>query len=213
MGTAERRARERQVTRERILEAARELFAKEGFEAVSMRKIAERIEYSPTAIYFHFKDKIALLRELCDSDFQTLREQFIEVAQVRDPIERLRRAGSVYVDFAIKQPNHYRLMFMTPHPELDPKTSKISHGNPDEDAYAFVKATVLQALDERRFRPGLDDADLITQTVWAGVHGICALHIAKGCDRWVELRDPQQATALMVEALMRGLLRADGGKK
>ena len=50
-----------------ILDAARELFATEGYEAVTMRRIADRIEYSPTAIYFHFKDKESLVRELCDA--------------------------------------------------------------------------------------------------------------------------------------------------
>ena len=72
MGTAERRERERQELRVRILDAARELFAEQGYDAVTMREIADRIEYSPTAIYFHFKDKEALLRELCDTDFATL---------------------------------------------------------------------------------------------------------------------------------------------
>ena len=65
MGVRERRDREREEIRTRILDAARELFATEGYEAVTMRRIADRIEYSATAIYFHFRDKEALLQELC----------------------------------------------------------------------------------------------------------------------------------------------------
>jgi len=62
MGVKERREREKTETREIILDAARELFLAEGYEGVSMRKVAEKIEYSPTAIYIHFKDKDDLFR-------------------------------------------------------------------------------------------------------------------------------------------------------
>src|SRR6516225_5821051 len=101
LGTIERRERERQELRTRILDAARELFAEQGYDAVTMRGIAERIEYSPTAIYFHFKDKEALLRELCDTDFATLALKFRNIASIADPIERLRQIGRVYTTFAI----------------------------------------------------------------------------------------------------------------
>ena len=64
MGVKERRERERSETREKILDTARELFVEEGFDGVSMRKIAERVEYSPTAIYMHFADKEQLFMEI-----------------------------------------------------------------------------------------------------------------------------------------------------
>ena len=65
MGVKERREREKSETRDKILDAARELFVTEGYEGVSMRKVADKIEYSPTAIYVHFADKEELFRELC----------------------------------------------------------------------------------------------------------------------------------------------------
>ena len=72
MGVQERREREKKELKQEILDAARDLFVREGFENVSMRKIAEKIEYSPTAIYLHFKDKEALVHELCLHDFRVL---------------------------------------------------------------------------------------------------------------------------------------------
>jgi AcrR family transcriptional regulator len=66
MGVLERRQREKTTLRREILAAARELIAKEGYESVSMRKIAERIEYSPTTIYLYFRDKEELVREVCE---------------------------------------------------------------------------------------------------------------------------------------------------
>jgi AcrR family transcriptional regulator len=65
MRLQERRERQRQSLRKQILDAARELFTELGYEAVSMRRIADKIGYSPTTIYLHFADKEALVRELC----------------------------------------------------------------------------------------------------------------------------------------------------
>ena len=66
-----RRERDKQRMREQILDAARELFALQGYEAVTMRKIAEKIEYTTTLIYSHFPDKETLIREIVAHDFQS----------------------------------------------------------------------------------------------------------------------------------------------
>lgn len=209
MGVKERREREREEIRGKILDAARELFVTEGYEAVSMRKIAEKIEYSPTAIYFHFKDKEAVMRELCDADFLALAQQFGEIGKIADPIERLRATGLAYADFALHYPNHYRLMFMTPHPPHDPEESAIRKGNPEEDAYAFLKATIEEGIAQGRFRPELTDADLLAQVNWAGLHGVVSLQIAKHNDDWIDWRDASDRIRLMLDALIRGLLREE----
>jgi AcrR family transcriptional regulator len=206
----ERRERERQELRTRILDAARELFAEEGYEAVTMRRIAERIEYSPTAIYFHFRDKQALLRELVDLDFGSLAQKFQKIARIPDPIERLRKIGQAYVAFALSHRNHYRLMFMTPHPDaMKPEDSRLRRGNPEEDAYAFLKATVAEAIAAGRIRPELTDADLVSQMVWAASHGVVSLHIAKCKDAWVDWRDPAETAHAQIEVLIRGLAREE----
>src|SRR6516162_10889190 len=112
-GPSERREREKKELRSKILDAARELFAQQGYDAVTMRKIAERIEYSPTAIYLYFKDKDALIADLCRNDFVAFAERFLEFTAVSDPVERLRRIGRAYLSFAADYPQHYKLMFMT----------------------------------------------------------------------------------------------------
>jgi AcrR family transcriptional regulator len=210
LGTTERRERERQELKTRILDAARELFAEQGFEAVTMRKIAERIEYSPTAIYFHFKDKQALLQELCDTDFGALAQEFQKIARIADPIDRLRQIGRAYVSFATEYPNHYRLMFMTPPPVgMCAADSRIARGNPEEDAYAFLRATAEEAIASGRLRPEFKDADLVSQMVWAGTHGVVSLHIAKQGDDWVEWRDARKTAQALIEVMIRGLVREE----
>jgi len=206
MGPKERRAREREETRTTILDAARELFAAEGYEAVTMRRIAERIEYSPTAIYFHFKDKDALLKELCETDFLALAQLFAKIAKVKDPVDRLRKAGMAYIDFGQRNPYHYRLMFMTPHPPITHDDSSIvEKGNPEKDAYAFLRLIITDCIAEKRFHRNLTDPDLVAQVVWSGVHGIISLQIAKDNDPWMDWRPLRQRAALLIDALIEGL--------
>ena len=106
LGTKERREREKEEIRQKILDAARELFVQEGYDAVSMRKIAERIEYSPTAIYLHFKDKRSVLIALCDEDFLRLARELQKIGRIEDPVERMRQSGRAYIRFALEHASH-----------------------------------------------------------------------------------------------------------
>jgi AcrR family transcriptional regulator len=207
VGVKERREREKAELRQKILDAARELFAERGYEAVSMRMIADRIEYSPTAIYLHFRDKDALFQELCQSDFRALAGVFNQIARQPDPVERLRRIGLLYADFARDKPHHYRLMFMTPQPpEAFEHVNLEDRGNPEADAYALLVETVREAIEQGRFRPELTDAEQVAQMVWAGVHGVVSLRITKN-GPWITWTDRQALVELMIDATMRGLLR------
>jgi AcrR family transcriptional regulator len=188
MGLKERRDREKSEVRTKVMSAARELFANEGVEAVSMRKIAEAVEYSPTVIYAHFTDKEALLREICNEDFAALAHVFHEIAAIHDPIERIRHIGRRYIQFGLKYPNHYRLMFMTKHLTGPKDEEDCGKGNPDEDAYALVRQTVAEAIAAGRLPPESTDVDLISQVLWAAVHGVVSLEIVKGADAWTEWR-------------------------
>ena len=208
MGVKERREREKLETREKILEAARELFIQQGYDGVSMRMLAQTIEYSPTAIYLHFADKEQLFQELCRRDFSRLAQVFQDAEMPSDPVKRLMRIGRTYVEFGTRYPNHYRLMFMAPHPlgELNGRECEVK-GNPEVDAYAFLKLTVQQAMDSGCFREELKDVDLISQTLWAAVHGVISLQIAKSHDSWVDFRPMEQRAALMLDVTLRGLLK------
>ena len=209
MGVLERRAREKSETRDKILDAARELFITHGYEGVSMRKVAEKIEYSPTAIYLHFADKEDLFHQLCQEDFARLASVFQRSAMPGDPIERIRQIGRVYVQFGLQFPNHYKLMFMTPHPEgeFDEADHEI-RGNPESDAYALLRFTVQEAIAAEQFRENVANPDLISQTLWAAVHGVISLQIAKCNDSaWVEWRPMEERTTVMLDAILRGLLK------
>jgi AcrR family transcriptional regulator len=219
MGTKERREREREQTRTKIMDAARELFVRDGYESVSMRKIAEAIEYSPTAIYIHFADKAELMQQLCEHDFRSLAHVSAELAAIEDPVERIRKLGHAYIRFAAKHPNHYRFMFMTPHAEVrGPDVLREAYeqdsrkDNPNENSYLLLQMACAEAIAQQRLRLELTDAHLVAQTFWAAVHGVSSIEITFQNDPWLPLADLDARAATMVDGIIRGLVR-DGGKK
>lgn len=205
MKSAERRANEKERVKALILDAARGLFVEQGIEGFSMRKLGERIGYTPTGIYFHFADKETLLQAILDEDCQALLAAISALEAEPDPVRRIALMGIGYVEFALAHPNHYRLLFMTPGSDRDLELTKIERGNPAEDGYAFIKTNVSEAIRLRRFRSDYVDADYTAQILWAGVHGVASLHIAKGRDRWVDWRPPLEVARGMIEALLRGV--------
>ncbi|MBA3497662.1 MAG: helix-turn-helix transcriptional regulator [Gemmatimonadales bacterium] len=203
-GPRERRVRERRETRELILDAAREMFVKDGVESVTMRAIGKKIEYTPTAIYHHFRDKHALLRELCANDTRALAQAFHRIGRIEDPVERLRRIGQAYLRFGLEHPNHYRFLFMTVTPDVE---NGLEKGNPEEDAYGVLRATVAEAIAAGRLRPELRDPDQVALMCWSVTHGIISLSIVFDNDDWIAWPDPERTGLAAVDALMRGIVR------
>jgi AcrR family transcriptional regulator len=206
MGSLERRSRERADTRQRILDAAREMFVRQGYEATTMRAIADRIEYTPTAIYHHFRNKEALLAELCAADFRELAAAFQKIGRIEDPIERLRKSGMAYVQFGLEHPMQYQLMFMTRRPkEVD---ESIHSGNPSEDAYAFLRQTCADVIATGRLRPEYRDADELAVIAWSSLHGMLSLRIVMEDEDWVHWRDAKITASRICDTLIEGVLRA-----
>lgn len=200
MSVADRRYREKLALRQEILSAARELLAQEGYESLSMRKIAEKIEYSPAAIYLHFQDKHQLIYELCEETFSLL-DKKLERAQksITDPVERLKAGARDYVEFGLQHPNHYRVTFMTPHHPGERKKIEESVG---ARTFQILMNTVADAVATGRFRE--TDVAAISQSLWCTVHGVTALLIShRDCFRWVE---KDRLIGLAIDSAIRGLL-------
>jgi AcrR family transcriptional regulator len=200
---------ERQQLRTLIIDAARELFVARGVDAVTMREIAKRIGYSATSIYLHFADKEALLRAICDTDFLALATSLKNIFLIVNPIERMNALGRGYAAFALSHPNHYRLMFMAERTPCDPAESSLQQNNAEQDAYFQLKSVVSDVHVAGHFRADLQDIDLIAQTIWAGMHGVCALQINMAEDKWINWTDISARLQLMQQVMMRGLLKAN----
>jgi AcrR family transcriptional regulator len=173
MGVKERRQREKENLRHVILDAAREMFAEEGYASVSMRKIADKIEYSPTTIYLYFKDKNDLLRQICDETFAKLGRKFQAMSKKHDSnLEGLREGLRIYVEFGLKHPKHYEVTFMLP---LTVDLGDEFEGSLGQRAFEYLRVGVENCMASGEIKKG--DVDLISQTLWAGIHGITSLLI------------------------------------
>lgn len=208
MSSMDRRIRARQRTRALIVDAARELFVRNGYDAVTMRAVAARIEYTPTAIYHHFRDKKHLVLECCLEDARLLAGEMRRVAEEnRDPIERLRQMAVAYAGFGLRHPNHYRLMFMTELPGGELTGLDVVKGNPELDAYSVLKAAVQSAIDARLLRADYANVDATAQMLWSALHGIISLRIAKNDIRVLEWQDADDAIRLVCDTFLHGILR------
>ncbi len=200
MGVSERRARQKEALRREILDAARRLFAKEGYDSVSMRDIAAEIEYSPATIYLHFADKRDLFDCLCRETLTRIGD-IIEpiVKRNASPLERLRLGLRAYIEFGLENPEPYRVAFLVEAP--DTQTSALmDKGAPAYRAYQFLSGLVRECAppgELAKYGP-----DRIAQTLWAGVHGLVSLLITDPLFPWV---DREVLTETMIQTLTAGL--------
>ena len=174
MGTKERRAREKEQLRRQIISAARELFVNEGYENISMRKIADKIEYSPTVIYLYFKDKADLLDSACQETLLGLLDT-VELLKrdKNNPVESLRKSGKAYVDFGLKYPQDYKLTFVI-RPQFQ-KGLGLEEGSVGERVFSYLCAMVSECVRQKAFRQV--DVETTGQALWSAVHGVTLLLI------------------------------------
>ncbi len=178
MGVKERRDREKENLRQDILDAASELFAKEGYANVSMRKIADKIEYSPTTIYLYFKDKTDLLNQICEETFGKLIEtvSMIEAEGSNQPINCLQKGMRAYIEFGLKYPNHYEVTLITPIMDFLGKELHPYEGSSGQKAFEYIVRQVTGSMAKGQIEKG--DVAAISQTIWAAIHGVTALLIS-----------------------------------
>jgi AcrR family transcriptional regulator len=173
-----RRARQRQSLRQEVLDAARDIFVKEGYKGLSMRRIANKIDYSPTAIYLHFKDKRELVFSLCEETFSRLVRELERLGDDKDPVVRLKAGLRRYVDFGLHNPQHYLATFVIPHEDgSDPKMAA-QHYQEDNfgmRALGLLRTRIAACIAANKLRKL--DVELATRTLWSAVHGITSLLI------------------------------------
>lgn len=173
MGITERKIREKEALKTRILQAARGLVVAEGFEKVSIRKIAEAIEYSVGTIYLHYKNKDELFYDLHEQSFKLLLAQLQPVQSKSDPVERILLMGEVYINFAIAHPSDYELMFMDRSP-LNTEEAE-AEWNCAHDVFQCLIDALQYALDQGVITP--QPIELLALNTWAHVHGLITLYL------------------------------------
>jgi AcrR family transcriptional regulator len=182
-GIAARRERERAALRQSILEAARQLFRQEDYGSVSLRKIADRIEYSPTTIYLYFKDKHALVMELVAEGFSLLLERMVKARQA-DPVQTLRQSGMEYLRFSLEEPHYYRLMFQLHDQELN-ELCRQNERRVSDGCFDYLMETIARVRQSGRLVMPLSDL-MVAHILWAGLHGAASLALGGLLERLPE---------------------------
>ncbi len=179
MGSSERKERQRAKLQQQILNAAREITIRDGFAALTMRKIADAIEYAPGTIYLYFENRDEIAIQLCRQGYQELLDCLKPTATIPDPGDRLRAIASAYIDFGLTNTATYRLIFME-----DPKFTNAALSEVPIDSAEGAGMQAFQLLvkifddlkAERRLSIEVDSARL-AEIFWTSLHGILSLKL------------------------------------
>ena len=199
MGTKERQQRDRDRLRDAILTAARDLIVAEGYAHVSMRKIADRIEYSPAAIYNYFPSKDDIFFAIAEEGFRHLADYTLAaVKDVADPRDRLRRGLWAFYEFSKVHAEYFALMF------VDRTVPSLSQ---DFQRFEFFRATTARAeadiqacIDRGEFSKALNPAAAL-HILWGGVLGAATIGLAQ---RLAPGEDPDALAHDLLGALLAG---------
>jgi AcrR family transcriptional regulator len=204
LGVKERHEREREAVARAILDAARELFVAEGYQQVSIRKIAEKIEYSPAAIYSYFASKDDIFLALAEEGFRIL-FACNEPAPAADPIDEMRAGFWRLYEFSKQHPEYFALMF------LDRSVPRISQ---DWQRFGFVRemkhrmAEHIQSVIDAGLFPADTDADTVFRVLMASIHGVSVLRL---CERLSPADDPDLLARDTLDAAIAGLRAGAAG--
>ena len=168
--------RRRVKVREMILAAAERVFATEGADGLSIRRLARKIDYSPAAIYKYFESKEELVHELKEAFFAKLLSHVNSIADASEPFdERARRCVATYMRVAVEKPYHYAAAF----------AGELSHAGPTLDdpgfehtkkgmAFLVLRGMVEEGVSSGQFRGDID-ATLAAKSIWASMHGLAMM--------------------------------------
>lgn len=189
------------LRRAEILEAAERIFLADGYHGATIRKIADEVGVSSTALYMHFADKDQILLEICEGAIRRLLEANEAVAaQPIDSVSRIRLMAEGYIRFALTNPNAYQLVFCSPSQALaeDKQAAMMALG---EACFEKFLGVVREIAASGRLRFGT--AESAAQVMWASCHGVVALLITRPTFPWAAPEDLQK---VLGEGLLYGLL-------
>ncbi len=172
MGIIERKQRQKEEVRGSILRAAWQLVLQDGWQALSIRKIADAIEYSVPVIYTHFENKEAILQEFTKDGFRNLNNQLQEAKdQQIPPVKQLGAIAQAYWDFAFANKEYYQLMY-----GLGMPTCETVRQVPEVNKFSTILKSTIEELIIASKRPETD-AWLKYHTFWSMLHGLVSINI------------------------------------
>jgi AcrR family transcriptional regulator len=202
MSISERRHRETELLRERVLETAEEIIATEGVRNVTMRRIASSIDYAPTVLYRLFANKDDLMDHLIARGYGGVRDRYEKImSHDLAPLERLEAVLAEYCAFALEHPNHYQMWFATGAISGDGGCLKMQHGRLEFDVFqAWLDC--IDGCSEIGLFAGRDRL-LVFQILWSRMHGVISLRLQHPDSPWPPSEE-HLAAVLDLAGLARG---------
>ena len=203
----ERREQAREIVRQEILAASRQIITEEGFSALTMRKLAERIGYSPAAIYLHFRNRDQIAHEVSREGYADLLAALTGAvaSSAGDAVSRLRALCQAYVRFGLENPQTYSLIFMEDPAYLAAVLAHPAADDPGARAYALIVEVAGALIAAGRGLPKVGKPARaatpveFAETIWAALHGIVSLKLT--CPAF-PTSPAEVLTPLMIEALL-----------
>jgi AcrR family transcriptional regulator len=189
------------LRRGEILAAAERIFIAEGYSGATIRKIADAVGVSSTALYMHFRDKDQILMEISNDAIERLLELNTEIAaQPIDPVSRVRVMLEAYMKFALDNPNTYQLVFCSTgeHVSAEKAADVMALG---DRCFEKFSEPVHQIAAQGRLRSG--SAVEAAEVLWSGCHGLVSLLITKPSRNW---SDADHLMKVMLDGLLYGLV-------
>jgi AcrR family transcriptional regulator len=177
MGIEDRKEREKEEMRQLIIKTAMDLFIDEGIDNVSLRRIADKIEYSPGSIYSYFKDKGEIIHAIHTEGFEKLYTLQLTLESISNPLEKLSKMGELYMKFALENPGYYDLMFIAK--GVAAKIYEKQEWDVGQRSYNYLRDTVKQCIEQGYMIES--DIDAATFAMWSFVHGMASLIIRGRC--------------------------------
>lgn len=176
------RERRYQRTHQAIIDAARQIIREAGIDGLSMRAIAERIDYSPAGLYEYFSSKEEIVGVVCEQNFERLAQQLTQVDQTLSPTDYMLELGLAYIDFAVRNPDSFLLMFTTfPLAKIEtnePRSFDAESMLAEGSAFGLLVQGVQHCVDAGIYRTKTGFGVLeMAYASWAQVHGLAMLHI------------------------------------
>lgn len=202
MGVKQKRIKHKEEFRAEILAVARGLFLTEGYDKFSMRKLADRIDYSPTTIYLYFKNKDELLFAICEEVAETFHANLTHIkAHHQDHFEALRQALLYQIEFGLDNPNQYKVFFFTGSSVYGTAQEFMQRESMARDSYFLFRDMVLECIEAGRLRRM--DAEVLTQVLVVATHGLIVMKTYRPHFTWADRKVLAQT---LVDGLLRGFL-------
>ncbi|MDR3507738.1 MAG: TetR/AcrR family transcriptional regulator [Caulobacteraceae bacterium] len=190
------------LRRAEILRAAETIFLRDGYQGATIRKIADEVGVSSTALYMHFRDKDEILLEIAENAVTALLTSNTEIAsRPLDAVTRVRLMLTAYMQFALDNPNAYRLVYCSGPDEI-PGAKQEQLTEISARCYERFHDTVAEIEGEGRLRPGT--TALAAHLLWSACHGLVALRICR--PNVVEWEDNEVLMSSMLSSVFGGLL-------